>query len=243
MSEPEPTRERPEELLRHERLGDDRGVAAELGRVCRVVSEDLGLLGAAVTLMPTLDAHAVAAASATPVRLLEEAQFGVGEGPTPDAFRTRRAVLVADLKGGGLPRWPAWVPMALDAGVHAVYAFPLLIGATNFGVLTLYVDDDHPVLDAQGLKRGSVYSQIAIEILLRGAGSANGHDLQPDLEVVLDTHAYVYQAQGMLMVDLGVSLPEALARMRAHAWATGQDLTTLSADIVAGRTRLPRDDH
>lgn len=61
--------------------------------------------------------------------------------------------------------------------------------------------------------------------------------------MVLETHAHVYQAQGMLMVDLGISLPEALARMRAHAWATGQDLTTLAGEIVAGQTRLPRDDY
>ena len=244
MTEPDPTRQRAEELLRSHRLGDEGGVAAELGRLCRVVSKALTLLGAAVTLMPGLHAHAVAAASSTATRRLEEAHFGVGDGPSTDAFGTRRPVLVADLKGVGLLRWPGWTPTALEAGVHAVYAFPLLIGATNFGVLTLYVDEPTAVLDAQGLKSALVYSQIATEILLDGTGSTNGqHHLQSDLEGVLDTHAYVYQAQGMLMVDLGISLPEALARMRAHAWTTGQDLTTLAGEIVAGRTRLPRDDY
>lgn len=251
MSEPESTRQRAEELLRRDRHGDghgdgrggERGVAAELGRLCRVVSKVLTLLGAAVTLMPDLGAHAVAAASSSAARRLEEAHFDVGDGPTTDAFSTRRPVLVADLKEVGLLRWPGWAPTALEAGVHAVYAFPLLIGATNFGVLTLYVNGAAPVLDAQGLKNALVYSQIATEILLDGTGSTNGHHLQPDLDLVLDTHAYVYQAQGMVMVDLAISLAEALARMRAHAWATGQDLTTLAAEIVAGRTRLSRDGH
>jgi hypothetical protein len=45
----------------------------------------------------------------------------------------------------------------------------------------------------------------------------------------------------MTMVDLGVSLPEALARMRAHAYATEQDLAELATDIIAGRTILPAD--
>lgn len=242
MTEHESMRQRADERLRHHPLGDERGVAAELARVCRVASEDLALVGAAVTVMPHLEAHAVAAASSELTRRLEETQFGVGVGPTKDAFDTRRPVLVADLARHGLMRWPGWVPMALHAGVQAVYAFPLLIGASNFGVLTLYVGDAEALLDAQGLNAALVYSQIATEILLDGSGSGDRLHLHHDLEVVLDTHAYVYQAQGMLMVDLGIGLPEALARMRAHAWATGQDLTTLASEIVAGRTRLPRDD-
>lgn len=243
MTEPESTRRRVDELLARQRLGGEpSGVVAGLGRVCRVAADDLTLLGAVVTLMPGLEAHAVAAASSTPARRLEEAQFSVGDGPTTDAFRTRRPVLVADLRVSGSHRWPAWVPVALAAGVRAAYAVPLLIGATNFGVLTLYVADAAPVLDAQGLTTALVYAQIATEILLDDSGSA-GRELQPTLDVALDTHAYVYQAQGMLMVDLGISLAEALARMRAHAWSTGQDLTTLAGEIVSGRTRLPRDDH
>lgn len=243
MADPEPTRERAEELLRRRQLEDEPSVAAELDRLCGVVSEVLSLRGAAVTLMPDLEVHALAAASSSSARRLEEAQFGVGEGPTPDAFGTRRPVLVADLKEAGPLRWPGWAPIALEGGVHAVYAFPLLIGATNFGVLTLYVGEDTPGLDTLGLKSALVYSQIATEILLDGTAPTNGRKpLQPDLESVLDTHAYVYQAQGMLMVDLGISLPEALARLRAHAWATGKDLTSLAEEIVAGQTRLPRDD-
>jgi len=58
---------------------------------------------------------------------------------------------------------------------------------------------------------------------------------------VLDTQGHIYQAQGMVMVELGVGLAEALARMRAYAYATDQPLSSLAADIVAGRTAIPRD--
>ncbi len=50
----------------------------------------------------------------------------------------------------------------------------------------------------------------------------------------------VYQAQGMVMIDLGIGLADALARMRAHAFASGIDLDVLARDIIAGRTRLRR---
>jgi hypothetical protein len=42
----------------------------------------------------------------------------------------------------------------------------------------------------------------------------------------------------MVMVQLGVTLPEALARMRAHAFAADRQLSDLAADILAGRARL-----
>jgi len=83
---------------------------------------------------------------------------------------------------------------------------------------------------------------VATEILLDGSLPQDGRRLEPGLDATLDTHAHVYQAQGMVMAELGVSLAEALARMRAHAWATGQDLTTLAGEILAGRERPGRDD-
>ncbi len=52
----------------------------------------------------------------------------------------------------------------------------------------------------------------------------------------------VHQAQGMLMVDLGVNAEEAMARLRAHASANGRTLGDVARDIVAGSLTLDRDD-
>jgi ANTAR domain len=51
----------------------------------------------------------------------------------------------------------------------------------------------------------------------------------------------VYQAQGMAMVDLGVSLPDALARLQACAYAHDRLLHDVARDIVNGRLRLEPD--
>jgi hypothetical protein len=233
-------RERIDVLLRNQRRGDERGVVDALGRLCRTVSEDLDLLGSTVTLMPGVGVHAVSAVSSETALRIEEAQFGAGEGPTREAFTSRRLVLVADLEWSGLQRWPGWVPIALEAGVCAVYAFPLHVGATIFGVLSLYVGSG-PRLDTAGLQAALIFSEIATEYLLDGSMPGDDQGLDSELDATLDTNAYVYQAQGMVMVHLGVTLPEALARMRAHAWATERDLTTLADEIVAGRDMPPRD--
>lgn len=238
MEHPEPTRRHVDALLGRHRSDD--GVVGTLEGLCRAMSEDLGLVGVVVTLMPSVDAHAVSAASSAAARQVEEAQFDVAEGPTRDAFTARRPVLISELNAVGVSRWPGWAPIALAAGVCSVYAFPLHIGAAFLGVLTAYAGAGAQ-LEARGLETALVFSDVATEILLDGSVPNNAHELEPALDATLGTNAFIYQAQGKVMVELGVSLPEALARMRAHAWATGQDLTTLSRGILEGRTMLPRD--
>lgn len=232
------TRKRVDTLLRTQQCGD--GIVERLEVLCRVMAEELALEGAVVTLMPSNDTHAISAASSGMSRHLEEAQFGLGEGPTYEAFTERRPVLIADLVGHGVRRWPGWAPSALEAGVCAVYAFPLQVGASIFGVLTGYLASG-PRLAAQRLETALVFAEVATELLLDGSMVAGADQLEPRLDATLGTDAHIYQAQGKVMVELGVSLPEALARMRAHAWAAGQDLTDLAHEILEGRTMPTRD--
>ena len=86
------------------------GIADALDRLCRCAAEELGLAGAAVTLVPTTGAHAVSAASDPATRQHEEEQFGVGEGPTQDVYTSHRPVLVSDLERTGVGRWPGYAP-------------------------------------------------------------------------------------------------------------------------------------
>jgi hypothetical protein len=46
----------------------------------------------------------------------------------------------------------------------------------------------------------------------------------------------------MVMVQLGVTLVEALARIRAHAFAENLRLTDVARDIVGRKIRLGRDE-
>lgn len=239
MAEAESTRQRVDELIRTQPRGDGTGVVESLDRLCRAASDELALLGAASTLLPDVGAHVVSASSPL-ARSLEEAQFGVGEGPTRSAFGARRPVLVHVLDDVGALRWPAWTRIASAAGVEAVYALPLHVGATNFGVLTLYAGQGGALGEA-ALETAFVFTDVATELLLDGSIPERGQLLARDLNSALDTHAHVYQAQGMVMVALDVSLPEALARMRAHAWVADLDLATLAGEIVAGRTMPSRD--
>jgi AmiR/NasT family two-component response regulator len=52
--------------------------------------------------------------------------------------------------------------------------------------------------------------------------------------------ARVRQAQGMVSVQLGCELDDALARMRERADETGETLDEIAADVVARLTRFHR---
>jgi AmiR/NasT family two-component response regulator len=45
----------------------------------------------------------------------------------------------------------------------------------------------------------------------------------------------------MVMVDLGVGIEEAMARLRAHSFAEGRSIGDVAQDIVTGKLTLDRD--
>ncbi len=119
-----------------------------------------------------------------------------------------------------------------------MFAFPLHLGGARFGVLTMYGDSPQP-LDRLRTARCLALSDLATEALLAGSGARTDGRLDPDLESALDFRSEIYQAQGMVMVTLGTDLPDALARMRAHAFHTERTLLEVSVDILEGRLVLP----
>lgn len=54
---------------------------------------------------------------------------------------------------------------------------------------------------------------------------------------LVDIQTEVHQANGMVAVGLGVGLPEALVRIRGHAFARGRTLAEAEEDIVERRVR------
>ena len=209
-------------------------VAASLQRLCLAVTRDLDLAGATVTLMPDVGQDGVAAASCLTVRRAEEVQREAGEGPTRDAHASGAPVVVTDQRSL-VERWPTYAAEAIADGVSAVFSLPLQVGASRLGALTLYWRS--PRAPSPGdLRRSLVFADLGTELLVDHAFSCPSVDSDPDLVAALETHGHVYQAQGMVMVDLGVGLAEALARMRAEARASDQSLAALAARIVDGAT-------
>lgn len=216
------------------------GVVAELRRLCRAAAGALSGSGASLSVMVDDGVRGVTAASDAAAEHLEDLQFVFGEGPCIDAFEARRPVLVPDVMDSTAHRWPIYTPGVHRLGVRAVFAFPLQVGAARLGVLDVF-RDRHGSLTADELGQALTFADVAVTVLLDGQAVARAGDAAPGLVEAFAGRAELFQAQGMVTVQLGVSLAEALARIRAHAFAENRPLRDVAGDIVARRLRLDRD--
>jgi len=184
---------------------------------------------------------AVVAASSAAARNIEQLQFTLGEGPCQDAYGTGRPVLTPDV-ADATSRWPGYAPAALEHGVRAVFAIPLQVGASRLGAFDVYRDATGP-LPGPALAQAFAFAEIAMTTLLDSQTRAGSSE--PDIGEALGAEVggplVVYQAQGMVKVQLGITLAEALARLRAYAYVHDRNLSDVAADVVARRLVIESD--
>jgi hypothetical protein len=217
------------------------GTVGRLEQLCSALTRSLPATGVGVSLLTSDNqGGGTVAASSAASRQLEELQFSLGEGPCIDAYTSRRPVLEPDLSTHGLRRWPGYAPAAGEHGVRAVFAFPLQVGAARAGALDIYRNRPGS-LTSDALTQAVTFAEVAMGLLVDGQNDAQEGKTTADVDDALAYRLEVYQAQGMVMVDLGVSIEEAMARLRGHAYAEGRYISDVAKDIVAGKLRLNRD--
>ncbi len=167
---------------------------------------------------------------------LEDLQILLGEGPCVEATSIGRPVLVADLSDHAAEqnqRWPVFTSEARNAGVGAVFAFPIRIGEVSLGSVDLYRRSPGSLTAAQ-LTSG-----------LQAVGEMGEHMLEltaPELPEAPSYPMTVHQAAGMVMVQLETSIDVAMTRLRACAFAEGMTMGDLAADVIAGRRRFTKEE-
>jgi hypothetical protein len=210
-----------------------------LAALCRAAAGLLGVDGVSVTAVSGPAVSEPLSATNELSARLEELLVTTGEGPGAEDFRFGSPVLISDL-APVTERWPGFAPAAVSAGARALFAFPLQAGAIRAGVLSLYRAQPGP-LTLQQLADALVFADIALQLLLdSSAGISGAADYRP-LDGLSYSRAEVYQATGMISVQLGVSLEEAFVRLRAHAFAAGTPLHNVAGDVVSRTLRFHPD--
>lgn len=169
--------------------------------------------------------------------LIEELQFTLGEGPCMDAYNYKQVVLEPDLADPRTPRWLAFAPKALQVGARAVFGFPLLVGAARLGALNLYQERPGPLSDDQHAAALVVADVVAHWIIDMQANAAQGL-LAQELEVGSEFYLSVHNAAGAVSAQLGVTVAEALIRMRAYAFAQDRPLREVAQDVIDRKLRF-----
>ncbi|MFH9426339.1 ANTAR domain-containing protein [Streptomyces sp. NPDC017529] len=215
-------------------------------------STDAGLVGAdPVRCAQALEVDGIAASVTTESGLsevvwysdgasarLEDLQFTLGQGPGPQVSACCSPVLVPDLAQVPAGRWPALLPEIATLGIGAVFCFPLSVGSACLGTLTLQRAAPGPLPDAT-MTDAWLVADALTAVLLEGGPQQDAFAAGEGKSEFY--RAAVHQASGMVSVQAGVSLAQALLRLRAHAFRHGRSVTKVAEDVVARRLSF-RDD-
>jgi GAF domain-containing protein len=212
--------------------------AVRVEALCRRGVQAAAVDGAGVSMSVSSGAPHPVASTDELSALVEELQFTTGEGPCFDAVATRSPVLIGDLASkeeAVASRWPAFLDEALAAGIRAVFAFPVGHGATPVGTLDLYRCAPGPLVSDR--LRGALLTADVVGLAL----VADEDTLDEDDDDRGWFHMEVHRAAGMVMVQTGGTIEEALLVMRASAYGEGISVNDLAAEVVSGRRRYTKE--
>ncbi len=206
-------------------------------QLCEATREVIGVSGAGVMLMSGDVPSGSLCTTDEVSNLIEQLQYTLGEGPCVDAHHESRVVIEPDLVHPSIPRWFAFTPQAVGAGVGAVFAFPLQVGTVRLGALDLYRDAPGALSDDQHAD-AMVMADVIANWVLDVQANAPADSVAEELERDADFHFVVHNAAGIVSVQLGVSIAEALIRLRAHAFSNDRLVRDVAEDVVARRLRF-----
>ncbi len=233
------------------RVGADRDVTAVLRHLApsgagtglvgvdpQVCAQALDVDGVAVSVLADDGLSEVLWCSEGASARLEELQFTLGQGPGPEVGVCCAPVVVPDLARVPAGRWPALLPEAAALGIGALFCFPLHVGSACLGTLTLQRTAPGPLADATMTDAWLVANALTA-LLVKGGPQLDAFAAAE--EGAEFYRAVVHQASGMVSVQAGVPVAQALLRLRAHAFRHGRPVTEVADDVVARRLSF-RDD-
>lgn len=231
-------------------LGQGRALPELL---CRRAMVDLEVDAVAATLLSTPEHRHVVFASDDEVARVEDVQFTLGDGPVIEAYRDARPVLVPDLLHEPLARWLMFGESSARTPAYAgVFAFPLLVGdAGPIGVLAFYRRQAGELPPGTVARAQVVTGAVALAVVRQLPDEPDVLDGHDDPEAAAErattdpafgrwsgAEQVVYQAVGMVVARLRLRPHEALARLRAHAFAQDVTLDEVALAVVERRLRL-----
>jgi hypothetical protein len=215
-------------IMRPERTGIRPVFMTSVARTLGSDSAALMLLG------PDFD-EILAAASDSLARRAQDLEFTFREGPARDAAIGRSPVLAAGL--AFRDRWAHYGPALAQLGVHAVASVPLQLPEGGLGALTAFSTQASGEVDLAAL--GEVADTLAHAVLPAPEVIASAEGV-PQLGMFeeRDLRPVVHQAAGMLCVQAGCPIADAIALIRARAFADAETVEATARRIVSGRLHL-----
>ena len=221
-------------------------ISARMELSCKSCVSSVCVDGGSVALVSSIGARVSMGATDTMAAELEAIQMTLGEGPYLDAVNSLSPVQVhdfADPAAASAERWPFLAKEVARLDVCALFGFPVSLGDVPVGILGLYRREAGALSTAELGAALTAVDDIADSLLDQdtwaelSSRTSKGQNAPGRLGAE-STH--VHQAAGMTMIQLDVSIAEAMALLRATAYAEGMAVADLAREVVERRFRLGR---
>ncbi|WP_179966116.1 ANTAR domain-containing protein [Modestobacter altitudinis] len=162
----------------------------------------------------------------------ERLQFTVGEGPCFSAHATGEPV-VAD-EPTIRSRWPGFYDaLVARTSIRGAVALPLQDPLRGIGALDLYLVPPHGVAELSLSDAREVGREVAEVLQAQGREGARADGPAWLAAPAAERRSLVWQAMGFVNSALEISSPDALALLRAHAYAEGASLDELAERVLS----------
>jgi hypothetical protein len=158
-----------------------------------------------------------------------ELEQTLGQGPGVDAVTSALPTSADDLSTAvSAHRWPLFATEAVQAGVRSVQAYPIIVSRVPLGVVVFYSRERARFSSDQHRHALAVTELIGLALVDPASTPIVGTGLR----------MRVHQAAGMVMVQTGTTIKDALVLLRSAAFTEDTRLTDLATEVVAGRRRF-----
>lgn len=198
-------------------------------RMCAAFGRILEVDGVALTMGGNGD-RSLLCATSPDAESLQDLQDVLREGPSLDAHRTARPAALTERRAQPTP-WPMLEEaLAARASVPSLHAFPMRPDRVVLGVLTAHRVRG-PELAVTTEEAQFLASAIGVAVL----GDIAHDDVSAHR---WSTRDRIAQATGMVVAQLRLDPADALAVLRAHAYAEGVTLSDVSGRVVERTLRF-----
>jgi transcriptional regulator with GAF, ATPase, and Fis domain len=192
-----------------------------------------GADGAGLTMLEAGRADTIVA-TATFVGEIDDIQYSLGQGPCITAAQEAQTVMSGSL--GADPRWRRFGGAVARLGVHSVLSLPLVTSDGVLGAMNVYAHDRH-AFDERAAELGEIFAVPAAVAVQNAQVLAQTQRLAAQLRSALEVRGVVDRAVGIIMSRSGVTVDEALTRLRAMSQNEHQKLVVVAGRIIEEAVR------
>jgi GAF domain-containing protein len=164
------------------------------------------------------------------VRVIDDIQYSIGQGPCISAAETGTTMRSGSL--GGDPRWPRFGPRAGRLGVHSVLSLPLLTPGGVVGAMNVYAHAKD-AFDERSEQLGELFAVPAAISVLNAQILAQSQRLATQLQAALVSRPVIDQAIGIMISRSGDTAEQAFGRLQQLSQHEHVKLTVVATRIVA----------